>query len=537
MTAGERFKNWIDGLSEAWKDRLRGWMASWVEGGVIRLFDFLEPDLRSEIKPSLLRIREAEGLPDDFKALIDKTLEEPKAIHLAAILPYLVGMMIGLGMGAARPVSNVGSYQIDRLLKSFRLDPAAVITAWRRDKVKYEQYFDDLKDQGWSDDRIEAFKFLTLFIPTADEQTLWLAREVYEPEMVTRYGLDSELPSYEQTDFGKVGVTPEQMTNKWRAHWEHASFMQVVEMLHRGLLSLDPTMPTPPTTEGGWAARDAEGEEALFDWYRLVEIPPFWRDRLTAMSWNVPTRVDVRRWYDMRTIDEAELYNVYHRQGYHGKDLDNYVLWTKVYVAFPDLMARWTNGWITENDVYRELTGLGMPDARVREMIETKKKAVEGAQAEEGKALNKSEIYKGVKAGHISRDQGIDLLMDLNYNLATAEYLLEINVAALEGSPETYEEFKDITTRYKLAVGKEAKPMPEELKKAAEELARVTKEVEALERSIVEEERGLIPGEFLPEAATARLQELRIILHRAESELARVKTDYLGKLAQWRHGG
>ncbi|GAH44519.1 unnamed protein product [marine sediment metagenome] len=55
----------------------------------------------------------------------------------------------------------------------------------------------------------------------------------------------------------------------------------------------------------------------------------------------------------MRTIDETELRALYQRHGYFGKDLENYVIWTKVYVAFPDLMARWSKGWITPLPVYR----------------------------------------------------------------------------------------------------------------------------------------------------------------------------------------
>jgi len=169
-------------------------------------------------------------------------------------------------------------------------------------------------------------------------------------------------------------------------------------------------------------------------------------------------------------------------------------------------------------------------------MIQEKIKPEEAARVEEGKTLTKTEIYKGVKQGFITRGQGTELIMDLGYNRAEAEYLMDINVAVLEGSPETFAEFKDLTTKYKIATGREEKPMPEELKKAADEVVRITGEVEALERSVAEEKRKLIEGEVVPEAATKRLTALQVALHRAESELARVKTDYDIKLAEWRHG-
>jgi len=406
MTAGERFRNWIDGVAELWKDRLRGWMASWVEGGIVRMMDFLEPDLRAEIKPSLLRLREIPGMPADFTELIDKTLEEPKAVHLAAILPYLIGIMIGFGMGAAAPAARTGSYLVDKLVHSYRIDPMAVITAWRRDPKTYANLFEDLKDQGWSDERIEALKFYTLYYPGPADLIRWQAREVFEPEMIARYGLDSEFEAIEKGPFYKAGMTDEQILNYWRAHWEHASWMQVVEMLHRGLMT----------------------EEQVYDWFRVVEIPPFWRDLLIQTAYTWPTRVDVRRWWDMRTIDETELRRLYSGMGYRGINLDNYVLWTKVYVAFPDLMARWSKGWITLEEVKSELTALGMPAARVDEMIQTKIKTAEPERVEGERDLTKTDIYKGVKTGAITRGEAAELLMDLGFDADEADYLLFINI-------------------------------------------------------------------------------------------------------------
>ncbi|GAI33950.1 unnamed protein product, partial [marine sediment metagenome] len=250
------------------------------------------------------------------------------------------------------------------------------------------------------------------------------------------------------------------------AHWEHASYMQIREMIHRGVLSLDKEMPEPPTTKEGWAARDAEGVKAAYDWYRLVEIPPFWRARLTEMMFEVPTRVDVRRWWDMRTIDEARLRSVYHAQGYHGKDLDDYVLWTKVYVAFPDLIARWKNGWITEEDVRSELTGYGMPADRLEELIQTKIKTTEPERVSEELDLTKAEICAGVKKGVISWEEGLELLQDIGKSREEAEFILEVKIGAAAGSPETYPEFKEWTQRFRKAAGMPARIPTEELKQA-----------------------------------------------------------------------
>jgi len=513
MGIASRIESTIESWRVKWQATFKEWLASCAEWGMEKLFDAFEPGLREEIKPQLEQLKAIPGLPPEWYNVLDKATTAPSFIQFAALAPYLIGALFGLAMGAVAPVSRFGSYPIDKQIHSYRLDPMSVITAWRRDPALYNAYFDDLKDQGWSEERIEALKFVTLFVPSADEQTLWLAREVYEPDMISKYGLDAEMPVYEETDFDKVGVSPEQMANKWRAHWEHASWMQIVEMLHRGLIT----------------------EDDVWEWFRLVEIVPFWRDKLIQTAYTWPTRVDVRRWWDMRTIDEAELRRLYSGMGYRGVNLDNYILWTKVYVAFPDLMARWTNGWITEDDVRDELLKLGMPYDRVNEMIQGKKKSVEAGQVDEGKALTKTEIYKGVKDGRITRDQGIDLIVDLNYNLAQAEYLLDVNVGALEGSPHSYEEFKGLTQEYRKAAGLPSTPVSEELKKAGEEMVRLTGDVKTLEAAVKEEERGLIMGEPLPKAATEKLRELQAKLHRAEAELAAAQTNYNSQVAQWKY--
>lgn len=624
MSISQRIFNTVENWQAAWKDRLSGWLASVTLGALSKFLDRIEDETRDEATFSLGKIRDIPNLPPEFHTFIDRAEGKSMPQAVVAIIPYMVGIMIGLAMGAARPVANFMSYPIEKLIHSWRLDPIAIITAWRRDPEKYAHLFDDLKDQGWSDERIEALKFYTLFYPAPADLVRWQAREVFEPAMITKYGLDSEFAEIEKEPFYKAGMTDEQILNYWRAHWEHASWMQVVEMLHRDLVT----------------------EEEVYDWFRLVEIPPFWRDLLIQTAYTWPTRVDVRRWWDMRTIDEPELRRLYSGMGYRGVNLDNYILWTKVYVAFPDLIARWTKGWITEDDVRDELTALGMPYDRVTEMIQTKIKATQAERTTKERDLTKTDIYKGVKTAAITRDEAVELLQDLGFTEDEAVYLLEINIPRdeedvvvgqreltkadiLKGlkaeiiteteaidrivglrykredaefllniykalvkppveprereaskadiiaavkkdlitpedgylmlqdigftpeasefilsvraevsafSPISYTEFKDLTHKYRVASGMEARPMPEELKKAADEVIRVTGEVESLQRSIEEEKRGLVEEEVLPAAATKRLKKLQVSLHRAEAELAMAKSEYDSKLAEWRHG-
>jgi len=536
MSISSRIHDSIEDWIADWRDRLRGWMASWIVRGINEELESLEPEGIDLVRDNLAKVLDHPATPQDLKDIIGKLTAGTKPLPLLVLIPLAALLFVPTITSIFQPLGNLIRYGQERIFRSGRLDPVTAIRAFWRGHMTDERMRDTLVDYGFDEKDIETLLKVTKFYPAPPDLIRWQAREVFEPEMIARYGLDAEFGAIEKEPFYKAGMTDEQILNYWRAHWEHASFIQVIEMLHRGLLSLDKTMKAPPTTAAGWDDRDVEGEAALYDWYRLVEIPPFWRARLTAMSWNVPTRVDVRRWWDLRTIDEAELRNVYHRQGYHGKDLDNYVLWTKVYVAFPDLLSRWTNGWITEGEVRGELVALGMPAARVNELMQTKIKNTQVGRVTTERDLTKTDIIKGVKNEVISWAQGIELLLDLGYSEDEADYILVINISAMTGSPESFAEFKDITTKYKLAVGREAKPMPEELKAAAAEVVRLSNEVKSLELSIAEEKRGLVDDEVIPEPAARRLKKLGVSLHRAESELARVKSEYDRLVAEWRHG-
>lgn len=536
MSISGRIHDTFESWQAEWKDRLRGWFASWVNKGINSLIDEIEPTTSLKVEAILQNIRDDENTPPELRDLLNAITAPGHPLPLLLVIPLAALMLIPTVTAISQPLGNILRQKQERLFKSFRLDPSTITRIWLRDKATYEQLWKDLEDQGWSADRIAVAKELAKIIPPLPDMVRFADFSAFDPEVIEQWREFYSAPSWITEPLALLGITnepPFDWGNKyWFSHWVQPGRYELGEIYRRGLLGT----PLIGQDEIGGGTTEGEAERLVKLAYKTMGYSAFWQQKLLELTREVPTRVDIRRWWDMRTIDEGRLRELYQRQGYFGKDLEDYVLWTKVYVAFPDLIARWTNGWITEDAVRAELIGLGMPPIRVEEMIETKKKAVEAAQVEEGKALTKSEIYKGVKTGTITRDQGIDLLMDLNYNYSQAEYLLDINVGVLEGSPDTYDDFKDLTTKYKRAIGREEIPMPEEIKQAGDEVIRITKDIEALQGEIKAEEDKLIPDEVLPEEATARLDELRVMLHRAEAELFEAQTKYNSLVARWRHG-
>lgn len=559
MTPAERFKQWIDNLAQEWQDRLRGWMTSWLSLGIEVLLDVVGKAAAPKLRPLIERLERETTIPDELKPIFDE-LKEPKGEIAAIFAQSAGGALVGGAIGKVldyvlRPITFGLSFSPEfvildpvqqislwlrgeitdsaleaalrkngfgtenmRYLKALvspRLDPQTAIRAQFRGIISSKSMQRTLKDQAWRDEDIKTLWEVAHVMPSATEAIGLMAHEAFEEGMVAKYGLDDEFEGLDFAFLEKIGITKDIAKLHWRGHWQHPSFTQVLEMFRRKLITiLD-----------------------FRQWFRVVEIPPFWRDFLIEVSHAWPTRVDVRRWWDLRTIDEAELRRLYEGMGYHGINLDNYILWTKVFTAFPDLIARWKNGWITVEEVSSELIGLGMPAERVGELIQTKIKASQPERTAKERDVTKSEIVKGVKKEVITAGEGIELLMDLGYDRDEADYILAINLEALSGSPEDYATFKGITGKYRRAIGQEAKAMPEELKAAAAEVVRLTDEVKALADAIVEEDRKLIDEDILPEAATERKDELLKSHRQAEAELARVKTEYERQLAAWRHGG
>jgi len=437
-----------------------GLLSRGVKGGVKLITDAALENL----SPVFEDFMEERKIPESDREKI-RQIASSGEFGLNAVVAFMLGHFLSPVLSTSLAPAWEGMGQVAWKSLPVKLaDIGTLLKLKYRGLINDELFVDQLRKQGIGEDVEKLYKDSYLYYPSPAELVNWQAKEVFEPEMIAKYGLDAELEGVERDAFYKAGMSDEQITNFWRAHWEHASWRQVTEMLHRGLMT----------------------EEEVWDWFRLVEIPPFWRQKLIDMSWNVPTRVDVRRWWDLRTITEERLRELYHAQGYHGKDLDDYVLWTKIYVISGDLKDRYKKGWITSEDVADELKKAGMPDERIKEWVETIVKASKGERTTKERDLTKSEIVKGVKKGVITAEQGVELLMDMGYDEDEANYILLINIEALRGSPESFWEFKRITEGEKLSLGKKGKAVPETLIEA-EKKYRKHPEDAALETAYREE--------------------------------------------------
>jgi len=535
MGISDRINGWVDNRRDAWGDALGNFLLGTISKGVTKFTEDLEPGIIDQVKESVQQVIDNPATPPETKRMLEKSIQEGNIFHVVMGWVLTVLGLLPALFGLGRPLGNVFNHAQELNMRSQILTLEQVIAIWLRDKPNNEKWFEDLKYFGFDDERIEVIKELGKILPPLADMVRFADFSAFDPEVIEKWREFYDAPDWISQPMSLLGITneePRDWANKyWFSHFVQPGRFELGEMYRRGLLG----KPLVGQDEVGGGSTEGEAEDTIKLAYKTMGYSSFWQDRLLELVREVPTRVDVRRWWDMRTIDEAELRSIYQRQGYFGKDLENYITWTKVYTDFPVLLARWKNGWITEDEIRARVLELGMPAERVEHMIQEKIRPEVQKDVAEALELTKTETYKGILAGKITRDEGVEIIMRLGKNRTTAEFLVDLNTEVMAGSPQNYIEFMDLAEKYRSAAGREARIVPEKLKAAAAEVVKLTRDVEALQEALKEEEKGLINIEELPEEATKRRDEIRVSLHRAEAELQRAQTDYNALLAEWRH--
>lgn len=267
-------------------------------------------------------------------------------------------------------------------------------------------------------------------IPGSTDLVRMELREVFHPDFREELLSPATSEKFKET-MRKQGFDDYWSDSFWGAHWVLPSLGDLDKMLHRRHIDID-----------AWRTM-----------VRRNDYLPAWIDMREKIIYKPYTRVDVRRMWDLAQLSEQEVYENYLDLGYDDDHAKKMTIWTKIYVLAVEIRARYSKGWISAEDVKSEIIAAGMPPARAETWVQKIVKADQEERMTPEKDLVKSEIIKGVKKGFISVSEGVELLVDMGYDEAEAEYIIAINVEAIGGSPETLEEFQDIVNKRRIAMG------------------------------------------------------------------------------------
>lgn len=248
-------------------------------------------------------------------------------------------------------------------------------------------------------------------IPGPSDLTRIADKRVWSQQTASKYGQYSEVPQEYHDFMAKWGYDKQFVDWLWAAHWQLPSPNEVFEMQHRGLLQ----------------PGDIETYLGLTDWL------PYFRDKLLDITYNVLTRVDVRRLYKQGILTDTELHKQHLKMGYTEEDasrLDAYVRQTNLpedeteYTALEKrtrsaVEKGYSTGRIDRTEALQMLKQLGVSDALANQSLalldfELSINNVEPTQKSlQQNAINV--IRAAYKKGNISRQDAHDYLLSTGY--------------------------------------------------------------------------------------------------------------------------
>jgi len=247
--------------------------------------------------------------------------------------------------------------QIDNvILAQYRtIDDNTLRTLYLRGIISESRLYERMRELGYTDTRTREVIQTWEILPGPQDLFTMVAKEAFEPDIYRTLGLDQEFPTEQVEWLEKQGINRGWAEKYWIAHWDQPSIQQGFEMLHRGVIN----------------------PSELDMLFRAVEIPRYWRDRLTQIAYQPYTRVDVRRMHDLGVLDDQDLIRAYMDLGYDPDRALN--------------MARFTIEYNAGNE----------------------------------KELTRSTILVSYKEGVLSRSDARGLLTDQGYSDDLADYYLE----------------------------------------------------------------------------------------------------------------
>lgn len=464
MTAGERLRQWIDTSASFWSVRLGKWSGEFIAAGIDGFMKVLGKKASEQLANMIteLETKEIPAVLEPILTELKTPTGEISALSGMSFLNRVIGGIKGdVFEYLTRSVTHAFSYSADFYLpkpelllsnyllgispskdelydkmRSHGIPPEAtdiillsmktrfpsdiVASAWLRDKPKYDMYWDDVRkvmglDKTLRQDemRIELLQELAYRIPGVQDIIRYVVKEAYNPEIYRAFGQDQEYPSIAEADAEKTGVRPDQLMKEWIAHWDLPSVGQGFEMLHRGLIT----------------------EEQLTLLLKAKDIMPFWRDKLTDISWALPGRIEVRMMAQLGLVDKAFIIDILRKDGLAEEYLNVVADMNIVRGIRSDIQTRYTKGWLNSDEVRAELTASGLSPQVADRLYQWIVKNAGPERTAKELDLTKAEIVKGVKKGIIEWNDGIERLVALGYDEDEAAFIMAINIEVVVEEP------------------------------------------------------------------------------------------------------
>lgn len=412
----------VQAALEARKNDLGGWVSRWVGsafgGGLTAVLELLEGEERGAVDALLEQVLSAGVLPPAQADLVGRirAREAPLAgillipLALAALLPFAQGLIqpgvsraeqgawerdpalpLSLEASARAAASHLISdadahaqalragytpelAQLAVELARTRPGAADLIAARWRGAITDGQLRDGMALLGYTETDREVIQAAAVPLPGVQDLITFAVREVFDPAARAALTLDEDFPAAMLEQTRKVGMPDQFARDAWAAHWQLPSPTQLYEMLHRGLID------------------EAQLAAAL----KAADYAPAWRAKLQAISYNVLTRVDVRRVADALGKDRAWIVAQNRAAGYSPEDAETLADFTIKQIQKAragdrrdltdglksTIVSRAVAGSVAEADARRYLAAMGYDAVEITALFDEARAIRAGARAQ-----------------------------------------------------------------------------------------------------------------------------------------------------------
>lgn len=177
-------------------------------------------------------------------------------------------------------------------------DLSGYISLFRRGFITSGVLDDYSNALGYDNKELSNFKLLTEYYPSTSDLVSFAVREAFEPDERLWIHEGNAIPK-PFSDYGvKIGLNDEWIKRFWHSHWRLLGSGQILEAFHRGFIN----------------------REVLLDYLKRLDYTEKDRELILSMSYNLLTRVDVRRMFMDGIISSKNLFEYYQTLGFSEKD-------------------------------------------------------------------------------------------------------------------------------------------------------------------------------------------------------------------------
>lgn len=407
-------KRLFNSLSDSVQDMLSFAITEFTENIEVGLLDV--------IRPLLDEIQGYDDLPPWMRQTISNARSGDNAAAVILLAPLVMALTQVLSAGIQDAVTPIVAHRLNSVFRSHLVDSFTAIELYRKKLIDDGELLQLTRANGWPDwqtnyikqlsealydqselltgywrglvsdatvdtqlskrgytaEHIDLWKQLSERIPSPGDLISIAVREGFDDAVASQFGYDEAFPGDAAEAAEKGGLSREWFARLWRAHWVLPSVTQGFDMFHRGILSR------------------SELELLL----RAKDIPAFWRNKLIPLSYDVITRVDVRRMYALGVFTEQEVYERYLSYGYSPEDCVHLTEWTiKQYaekeraLTKADILRMYRDSILDEREATAFLDALGYPGPEIGMLL-----AREDLQKTEA---YEKEVIENIKVGFI----------------------------------------------------------------------------------------------------------------------------------------